>query len=644
MNRKDFMKSAAGALAAAVAMNARRAQAARRTGVDKPNIIYILADDLGYQELGCYGQKTIRTPNIDRIAAEGIRFQQHYSGSPVCAPSRCTLMTGKHTGHAFIRDNGNPPDRRNPDDSLFFPGQNPIPPSEMTIAEMLKAHGYATGGMGKWGLGYEGSTGDPNKQGFDLFYGYLCQVHAHNHYPRYLWRNGKREFLKGNDRTLNGEIHSQERFVDVAKEFIRENKDQPFFLYLPFAIPHLSIQVPEEFLNEYKDKIEEAEYTHRGYLQHPYPRAGYAAMVTFMDHGVGQIMNLVKELGLDEKTIILFASDNGPTYDRLGGSDSEYFESAGRFKGLKGSVYEGGIRVPLVARWPGHIHPGQVSDHPSAFWDMMATFADIAGTRAPEDTDGISIAPTLLGKGEQKRHAYLYWEFPSYGGQQAVRLGDWKGVRMNIFKGNRVIELYDLKTDPGETSDVAADHPEIVKRIEDIMQHGRTDSTLFPLFRDPPTPRSARAISPARPDALPKDQWRLVRVDSENTSNGKVGSAAIDGNPDTWWHSKFSGGADPLPHEIVVDLGDACIIHGFVYLPRTDGGRNGMIGAYEFFVSERLDDWGVPVVSGVFANEKKGQVVEFPRQKGRYVRLRALSELNGRPFTSIAELDVLGKR
>ncbi|MCA9165664.1 MAG: sulfatase-like hydrolase/transferase, partial [Planctomycetales bacterium] len=296
-----------------------------------PNIVLIVADDLGYNELGCYGQKWIKTPTLDRMAAEGIRFTQFYSGNAVCAPSRCCLMTGKHPGHAYIRNNGAPPKMDDLQEKYGweFPGQNPIPDSEVTIAEMLKQRGYATGAMGKWGLGHFGTTGDPNRQGFDLFYGFNCQVHAHNHYPRFLWRNATKEILPGNDRTLNGETYSQDKFTEVAMEFIRQNRKGPFFLYLPFAIPHLSIQAPDSSVVPYKETIPEQDYVHRGYLQHPTPRAGYAAMVSHMDRDIGKIMTLLNELDLDENTLVLFSSDNGPTYDRLGGSDSTFFESAG---------------------------------------------------------------------------------------------------------------------------------------------------------------------------------------------------------------------------------------------------------------------------------------------------------------------------
>lgn len=482
MKRRDFLKGMAlGAAATAMSRPGRAAAASKERR--KPNIIYLLADDLGYGELGCYGQKWIKTPSIDRIAAEGLRFTQHYSGTAVCAPSRCVLMTGKHTGHAYIRNNGNPKgpqfDRLRAKYGCQFPGQNPIPDSEVTIAEILKAQGYATGACGKWGLGQWGTTGDPNRQGFDLFYGYNCQRHAHSHYPRYLWRNGGKEMLEGNDRTLTGKQYSQDLFIKEACQFIRANKDRPFFLYMPFIIPHLSIQVPEQTLNEYKGRIPEAPYTHRGYLQHPFPRAGYAAMITHMDRGIGQIMKLVTELGLDEDTLVMFSSDNGPTYNRLGGSDSDFFASAGPLRGLKGSLYEGGIRVPMVARWPGRIKPGTVTDHVSAFWDVLPTLCDVAGAPKPKDIDGISFAPTLLGRREQKAHEYLYWEFPAYGGQQVVRLGNWKGVRQGMQKGNMKIELYDLAKDVGEKTDVAAEHPKIVGRIRKIMREARVPSKLF---------------------------------------------------------------------------------------------------------------------------------------------------------------------
>jgi arylsulfatase len=440
-----------------------------------PNIVFILADDLGYAELGCYGQKKIRTPCLDRLAAQGLRFTQNYAGSPVCAPSRCALMTGKHGGHAWVRDNR----------EVKPEGQTPLPAAEVTLAELFKQRGYATAAIGKWGLGPPGSEGDPLRQGFDKFFGYNCQRHAHNHYPSYLWSNDRRITLEGNTDGVTGKHYSHDLFEAEALRFLREHKDRPFFLYLPFTVPHLAIQVPEDSLAEYKGKWDDPPYDgKKGYQPHPAPRAGYAAMITRLDRTVGRLLDLLKELGLDEKTLVLFSSDNGPTHDGAGGSDSAFFESAGPLRGLKGSVYEGGIRVPLLARWPGKIKPGSASDLPCYFPDVMPTLMEIIGAAdsVPKGIDGISFAPTLLGHPDrQRKHEYLFWEFNGYGGQQAVRLGDWKGVRRNMHKGNLRVELYNLKDDLGERRDVAAQHPEMVARIETIMRTARVRSKLFPL-------------------------------------------------------------------------------------------------------------------------------------------------------------------
>ncbi|MGI8783944.1 MAG: arylsulfatase [Acidobacteriota bacterium] len=438
----------------------------------RPNIIFILADDLGYAELGCYGQKKIRTPNLDRLAAEGIRFTQHYSGNAVCAPSRAVLMTGKHSGHALIRNNS----------EVQPEGQHPIAAATVTVAELLKARGYATAAIGKWGLGFPGSEGDPNRQGFDLFFGYNCQRHAHNHYPSYLWRNDKRINLEGNDAGATGRQFSHDLFEAEALQFIRDHKEDPFFLYIPFTVPHVALQVPGDSLAEYQGQWEDPPYTGgRRYLPHPHPRAAYAAMVTRLDRSVGRIAKLIDELSLGDDTVILFSSDNGPTHDGVGGSDSEFFASAGPFRGLKGSLYEGGIRAPLIARWRGKIKPGSVSDLPSVSYDVLPTLCEISGSAVPEDTDGVSFLPTLLGRRNQSKHEYLYWEFAGYGGQQAVRWGDWKGVRQNLHKGETKIELYNLARDVGERKDVAAAHPEIVARIARIMAANHEKSEVFPI-------------------------------------------------------------------------------------------------------------------------------------------------------------------
>ena len=450
-----------------------------------PNIVVFLADDLGYGEVGCYGQKWIQTPHIDQLAREGMRFTDFYSGNAVCAPSRCCLMTGKHPGRAYIRNNGDPKHLQDlaPQFGWEFPGQNPIPDAEITIAELLQQKGYATAAIGKWGLGHFGTTGDPNGQGFDLFYGFNCQRHAHNHYPKFLWRNRVKEVLPGNDRTLHGETYSQDKFTEVAIDFIREHAEAPFFLYMPFAIPHLSIQVPEESLNQYQGKIPEEDYEHRGYLKHPFPRAGYAAMVSHLDRDIGRIMDELKQQGIDDDTLVLFTSDNGPTFRRLGGSDSDFFNSSAGLRGRKGSLYEGGIRVPMIARWPGKVPKESTSPHIAAFWDILPTLCEVVGTKAARSVTGTSFRDAMLGKPNDSSE-YLYWEFPAYGGQQAIRAGKWKAIRQAMSRAENLddveLELYDLSVDRTESNNVAAEHPDVVARLSQQMRDARTPSELFP--------------------------------------------------------------------------------------------------------------------------------------------------------------------
>jgi arylsulfatase A len=453
----------------------------------RPNIVFIMADDLGYGELGCYGQKLIKTPRIDELAQGGLRFTDFHCGAPVCAPSRCVLMTGKHLGHAAIRNNRQltkqSPEYRKEDGE--FPGNQPLPLSEVTVAQLLKAQGYATGAMGKWGLGNFGTSGDPNRHGFDLFYGYPEQVQPHNHYPAYLWRNDKKEPLPGNDgKSATGGTYAQDKFTEEAVKFIDAHKDGPFFLYLPFTIPHLSIQVPESSLAMYKGKIPEKAYTHttKGYFKHATPREAYAAMITHMDTAVGTVIDELKKLGLADNTLVIFTSDNGPPWERLGGTDSDFFQSAGPLRGRKGTAYEGGIREPFIAYWPGKIVDGQVSNFVGGFQDVLPTLCELAGAEVPKNIDGISIVPTLLGKGEQPAHKYLYWEFsPSQ--QQAVRDGKWKIIRNDVDTGDTPYELYDLSTDIGEQHDVAAKHPDVVARLSKYAVEAHTPSKLFPLLK-----------------------------------------------------------------------------------------------------------------------------------------------------------------
>ena len=494
IKRRDFLKTMSLG-AASVAIPNLFSTCAQKTA--KPNIIYILADDLGYGELGCYGQDKIKTPNIDKIAAEGIRFTQHYSGSTVCAPSRCCLLTGKHTGHSYIRDNDELPERGDVWNDPDLEGQRPLLPNTETIGTMLQRAGYTTGAIGKWGLGGPGSTGDPNKQGFDLFYGYLCQRVAHNYYPTHLWRNDEKHILEENEyfrpskklpedkdpfdkesyAPYSGKQYSMDYMAEEALNFIEKNQNNPFFLYLPFPVPHVSLQVPEDSLQEYEGAFPETPYKgEKGYVPHIAPKAAYAAMITRMDREIGKILALLKKLGLEKNTIVIFTSDNGPTY--AGGVDAEFFESAGPLRGLKGSLYEGGIRVPMIARWPGKIQPGTTTDHISAFWDVMPTLAEITNTAVPQNIDGVSFLPTLLGKNDQQEHEYLYWEHHSGGGKQAVRMNEWKALRLQV-KGNpdAPIQLYNLTTDIAESEDVSQAHPEIVQKIDTIMK-SRTPSKI----------------------------------------------------------------------------------------------------------------------------------------------------------------------
>lgn len=475
LNRRELLKITGGGIAS-VLLGLQGETAARTffaAGKRKPNIIFIMADDLGYAELGCYGQKKIKTPNIDQLAAEGMRFTDYYTGSAVCAPARCNLITGKHGGNAFIRNN------QEVGGWDTFKGQLPLPVGTATIASVLKQKGYTTGTFGKWGLGAPGSTGDPLNLGFERFFGYNCQRHAHNLYPKFLIDDRSEYPLEGNTRGPTGKYYAPQVIADKMLEFIEQNKDKPFFVYYPTVIPHLALQVPDDELAQYKDKWPETPYTGKSYLPHPTPRACYAAMITFMDKQVGMLMKLLKRLGLDEDTIVIFTSDNGTTYLK-NQVDYEFFESVGALRGLKGSLYEGGIRVPMIARWPEKITPKTVTDHLSAHYDVMATLADIVGTKPPDDTDGVSFLSTLLSHpGGQDKHEFLFWDFAGYGGQIAVRMGKWKGVKQNVRKNpDASLELYDLEADIAEQNNVAEKHPDIIARIEKIILTERTKPSI----------------------------------------------------------------------------------------------------------------------------------------------------------------------
>lgn len=468
-----------------------------------PNIIYIYADDLGYGETAPFGKEKIKTPNINKMADEGMTFTQHYTSFPVCAPARCALLTGRHSGHSYIRGNKESGEFKFAD--KYEQGQEPLPAGTVTIAAMLKDMGYTTGAIGKWGLGMTGNSGHPNKQGFDYFYGYLDQKQAHNYYPTHLWENTKwdtlnNEFifvhapstgknspnqeamaafggssLKPEDPgffdAYKGNDYSIDKMTARAEDFIRKNKDGSFFLYLPYTIPHVSLQVPDSAVSAYVGQFKEEPYLgQNGYAPHQFPRSAYAAMITYLDSEVGKIFALLDELGLDENTIVMFSSDNGPTFN--GGVDALYFNSTAGLQGLKMDVYEGGIREPMIARWPGRIKPGSKTDLISAQYDVMATLAELAGTQVPGSTDGISFLPTLLGQAaKQKQHDYLYFEYPEKKGQLAIRMGKWKAVKTNLIpRPDSPWQLYDLEEDRDEENNIAGQHPEILKQFDKIVK------------------------------------------------------------------------------------------------------------------------------------------------------------------------------
>ena len=447
-------------------------QPSNQSRTSRPNIIFILADDLGYGDLGCYGQAKIKTPNLDKLAAEGVRFTDFYAGSTVCAPSRCALMTGLHSGHGRIRGNG----------SLA------LGPNDVTVAEILKAAGYHTGLIGKWGLGDEHSLGLPQKKGFDEFAGYLDQVHAHDYYTTYLWRHDPRTGFDGQQplyENLAGKkgLYTHDMFTTAALNFVRINKPdrsnhyQPFFLYLAYTIPHANNEEGRRTGNGMQVPSDAP------YSTEPWPQTekNKAAMITRLDTDVGKLLDKLKSLRIDESTLVLFSSDNGP--HKEGGVDPRFFESSGPLRGIKRDLYEGGIRVPLLVRWPGKIKPGQINEQPWAFWDFLPTAAALAEAKPPANLDGISILPLLLGETQTNRHEYLYWEFHERGFQQAIRMGDWKAVRP---QAGEPLELYNLKADLGEKRNVAGENPQVVAKMEQLFKNARTDTPDWPIKKPAP--------------------------------------------------------------------------------------------------------------------------------------------------------------
>lgn len=435
---------------------------------ERPNIVFILADDMGIGDLGCYGQEKIQTPNIDKLAKQGMRFTSHYSGSTVSAPSRCALLTGKHTGHGYVRGNKS---EKTPEGSFDLS----LPGNEVTVAEILKKSGYATFCVGKWGLGGPDTSGSPMNQGFDYFFGYLGQGSAHKYYPEFLYEDNKKVML-------NGKVYSHFEIMNRGLNFIRENKEKPIFAYFAITPPHADLDYPD--LSQYDGKFEEKPYINdkkKGYKTQMKPRAAYASMVSEIDKNVAQITSLLDSLGKLENTIIIFSSDNG--VHNVGGHNPKFFNSNGGFRGNKRDLYEGGIRTPFIVSWPKHIAPGSTSNHISTFWDFMPTVCDIVNVKSPKKIDGISYLPTLLGQDKnQKKHDYLYYEFFEQGGKQCVIKDGWKLVRLNVLKKDKTKEeLYDMNNDPKEKNNIISTNEAKANELRKIMAGARTASSHFNL-------------------------------------------------------------------------------------------------------------------------------------------------------------------
>lgn len=445
----------------------------------KPNIVLIMADDLGIGDLGCYGQTKISTPRVDELAKKGTRFTNFYAGTSVCAPSRSALMTGQHTGHTFIRGNK----------EIEPEGQQALADSVITMAMTLQKAGYTTGAFGKWGLGMVGTSGDPNKKGFNEFYGYNCQRQSHRYYPTHLWHNSQRIELTGNDLTDKVQ-YAPELIQEKTLAFLDANKNNPFFLFVPTVLPHAELAGPDdEFYEKYKNTFPEMAHkgndygpnaTIPGYASVEKPRAAYAAMVNRMDHYVGQIVDKLRELNLLDNTIIMFTSDNGA--HREGGADPNFFNSTAGLRGYKRDLYEGGIRTPFIVSWPSTIKPNQTIGHTAAFWDIMPTVVELSGSKMDSYTDGVSFLPTLKGKGSQKKHQYLYWEFHEDGGRQAILIDNWKLIKLKVKSEQPILELYNIKKDPKETRNLVNQHPDIVKKLAAKLKTAHKESSIFPLY------------------------------------------------------------------------------------------------------------------------------------------------------------------
>ncbi len=618
-----------------------------RSNVDPPNIVFIMSDELAYFELSHMGNPYIRTPNIDRMAAEGIRFTQALAAAPVCAPLRGALMTGKHMGHASVRANG---------------GGTPLRADEVTIASMLKQKNFATGGFGKWGAGGRDSTGVPEKHGFDVFFGYYDQVHAHSFFPPYLIRNSEEVKLEGNIGGRQGKTYSHYAIMDEALEFIKTNQQKPFFCYLPITPPHGMYDIPAD---DPAWKL----YENDAWIKDPkisQDTKNYAAMVSMVDHNLQQVLDLLKELELEQNTIVFFTGDNGGQ-DRFRSQQHPrgFFGpnvnpvNNVEFRGGKGNLYEGGLRIPFIVRWPGKITTGQTSDLLFNHDDILPALAELTGTQAPKDVDGLSILPELIGQQqagrEQEQHRFLYWEF---GSQTAVRMKNWKAIQS---KKNRPWELYDLEQDLSEAHDVAQQHPEIINQMKEFAQQSHepvmegTYTTKVRHERDrqakfgtskrlPPSKKAGKMNRIKHPNLIAPENIKILKFSSENRPNDKMASYAFDGKSNTIWHTQFSNELKSHPHELILDLGKPMSIVGFRYLARQDGGWNGTFANTEFSISDTPDSFPSSQLNATF---KKTNLVQSADLKtpvlGRFIKIKILSEVNQGPWASAAELGVIAQ-
>lgn len=610
-----------------------------------PNIVFIMSDELAYYELGHMGNPYLKTPRIDQMAKDGIRFTHALAASPVCAPLRCNLMTGKHAGHASVRAND---------------GGTPLRADEETIASLLKERGYATGGFGKWGAGGRDSTGVPEKHGFDVFYGYYDQVHAHSFYPPFLIRNSEEVELEGNEGGRTGKTYSHYSIMAEGLKFIRENKDKPFFCYFPITPPHGMYDIPAD--DPAWDQYKDAAWMKDGNISQDVKN--YAAMVTMVDNNLGQVLDLLQELKLAENTIVFFTGDNGGQDRFRNNAHPRGFFSPNKdpktgveFRGGKGSLYEGGLRIPFLAQWPGKINAGQVSDLRFVQYDILATLSELTGATTPEDTDGISILPTLLGAKatgrKQVQHPYFYWE---YGNMMAARMDDWKAIQI---RNKNTWELYDLSKDISETTNLADKHPEILAKLQKIAadshtparpgsftskeRHERDRWAKWGNSKPQPPSKTARMNRIKGKNLVPFAQMKLLSFSSENASNNRRAIFAIDGRPDTLWHSSWSDGLQKHPHELTIDLGKRYKVTGFRYLARQDNGWNGSFADTEFYLSDSPDKFDTLVAKTTFTKDKRPQAAPCDKPtSGRYLKVRILSEVNGKHWGTAADIGVIG--